>query len=87
MSHNAHSVNDVPDAVRHVSEAHRNGLWIASSGGPSHRVDGPTQSDGGGAAESISIAWAGAVPGARDQPRMHPTAGDRPVGPHLPAVM
>ena len=33
-----------------------------------------------------SIAWAGAVPGARDQLRAHPSAGDRPAGPHLPAV-
>jgi len=69
-----------------VSEAHRNELRSASSGGPSHRVGGPTQSDGGGAAEPISIAWAGAVPGARDQFGVHPTAGDRPAGPHLPAV-
>ena len=46
-----------------MSEAHRNDSRSASSGGPSHRVDGPTQSDGGGAAEPISIAWAGAVLG------------------------
>ena len=69
-----------------MSEAHRNELWSASSGGPSHRVGGPTESDGGGAAEPISIAWAGAIPGTEIPLRVHPTAGDRPGGPHLPAV-